>query len=406
MYDLGDLRVFAGFGVVQEVFRAESVPKMQFGCRLHNLMITVHMHQVPSEVGRKSRPENKMDEMMENITEKERLVREYLDQGNKEAAIKLLFELAVECAQEKNFEAAEAMRSRIFEIDAMALSEIIRSGEIIEEEKSRTIDSGHRAIWAKLYNGLSVEEANILYFALKKATYQTGETISSQGDLKPRLYFINGGRVKVVYFMDNQEVYLKNVELGQLAGEDTFFLTTLCTTSVIALCRTELSYLDSDILNVWRTTSPLLESKLCSFASSAEKITDVLKARNLDRRRLRRVNLGGKAIAVLMHTSEQPVGKPFTVGLCDISRGGASFYVRISKRESARLLLGKRLRISYLPPQMGGPSDIIEQSGTVVALRFNPFEDCAVSAKFDSLLPEALLDLLEQTSTPSQDFDY
>src|SRR5208337_5436192 len=127
---------------------------------------------------------------MENVAEKERLVRGYLDQGNKEAAIKLLFELVVLCTKDKNFEAAEAMRSRIFEIDAMALSEIILSGEIIEEEKSRTIDSGHRKIWTKLYNLLSVEEANALYFALKKATYQTGESISHQGDLKPRLYFI------------------------------------------------------------------------------------------------------------------------------------------------------------------------------------------------------------------------
>src|SRR5208283_4764157 len=343
---------------------------------------------------------------MENMSEKEQLVENYLDQGNKETAIKLLFELVVDYAKGKNFEAAEAMRSRIFEIDAMALSEIIRSGEIIEEEKSQTIDSGHREIYAKLYDSLSVEEANTLYFALKKATYQTGETISRQGDLKPRLYFINSGGIKVVYFMDDEEVYLKNVEPGQLAGEDTFFLTTLCTTSIVALCRTELSCLDSDILNVWRTTSPLLESKLYSFASKTDKIPDLLKAQTIDRRRLRRITLGGKATAHLMNLSDNQVGKPFTVHMGDISRGGACFYVRISKREAAGLLLGKRLRISYLPPQMGGPSHIIEQSGTIVALRFHPFEDCAVSLKFDSPLPEVLLDQLEQISTPTQYFDY
>ncbi len=340
---------------------------------------------------------------MENIIEKERLVREYLDQDNKEAAIKLLFELVVLCAKDKNFEAAEAMRSRIFEIDAMALSEIIRSGEIIEEEKSLAIDRGHREIWVKLYDSLSVEEANTLYFALKKATYQTGETISHQGDLKPRLYFINGGRVKVVYFRDGQEVFLRNVEPGQLAGEDTFFLTTLCTTSVIALCRTELSYLDSNILNLWMTTSPLLESKLYSFASKTDKIPDLLKAQTIDRRRMRRIPFGGKATAQLMNSSDNQVGKPFKMNMGDISRGGASFYVRISKREAASLLLGKRLRISYLPPQMGDPSHIIEQSGTIVALCFHPFEDCAVSVTFDSPLPEALLDQLEQISQPPQD---
>ncbi|MGO9376248.1 MAG: cyclic nucleotide-binding domain-containing protein [Syntrophobacteraceae bacterium] len=337
---------------------------------------------------------------MENVAEKERLVREYLDQGNKEAAIKLLFELVVLCAGNKDFEAAEAMRSRIFEIDEMALSEIIRSGEIIEEEKSRAIDTGHRKTWTKLYDSLSVEEANALYFALKKANYETGEKISYQGDLKPRLYFINAGRVKVVYFWEGQEVFLREVEPGQLAGEDTFFLTTLCTTSVIALCRTELSYLDSGILNVWKTTAPLLESKLYSFASKTDKIPDLLKAQTMDRRRLRRIPLEGKATAQLMNLSGDRVGEPFRIDMGDISAGGASFYVRISKRESAGLLLGKRLHISYLPQQTGAPSHVIEQSGTIAAVRFHPIEDCAVSVKFDSPLPEALLDRLEQISPP------
>ena len=160
---------------------------------------------------------------MENIAEKQGLVKNYLDQGNREAAIKLLFELVVTCAKEKNFEAAEAMRSRIFEVDAMALGEIIRSGEIIEEEKSQTIDRGHRETWAKLYDSLSVEEANALYFGLTKATYQARETIFQQGEWKPRLYFINSGQAKIVYFQDDREVFLKAVQPGQFAGEDTFF---------------------------------------------------------------------------------------------------------------------------------------------------------------------------------------
>lgn len=342
---------------------------------------------------------------MENMIEKEELVQNCLELGNKEAAIKLLFELVVECAKEKNFEAAEAMRSRIFEIDAMALSEIIRSGEIIEEEKSRTIDRGHREIWAKLYDSLSAEEANALYFACKKATCQAGEKIFQQGEWKPRLYFINSGLAGMVYFLDGKEVFLRAVETGELAGEDTFFSLSMCTTTMIAQYRTEVSYLDSDILKVWRTTVPVLESKLQSFASSAEKIADLLKARKMDRRRLRRVNPGGKAIALLMSTSEQPVGKPFKVDLCDISRGGTCFFVKITKRETASLLLGKRLCISYLHPLMGS-SHTVKQSGTIVAVHFHPFEDCTVNVKFDTLLPKALIEQLEKLSPPSIAFDF
>ncbi len=342
---------------------------------------------------------------MENLIEKEELIRNCLEQGDREAAIKLLFDLVVDCAKEKNFEAAEAMRSRIFEIDAMALSQIIRSGEVIEEEKSRTIGRGHREIWGKLYDSLTAEETNALYFALKNATYQAEGKIFQQDELKPRLYFINSGRARVVYFLDGQEVFLRAVETGELAGEDTFFRLSMCTTTMIAQCTAEVSYLDSDILKVWRTTFPMLESKLQSFASSAEKIADLLKARKLDRRRLRRFNPGGKATALLMNTSGQPVGKPFKVDLCDISRGGTCFFVKIAKKESAGLLLGKRLYISYLHPLMDS-SHTLRQSGTIVAVHFNPFEDCAVNVEFDALLPKELIEQLEKLSPPSMAFDF
>jgi CRP-like cAMP-binding protein len=338
------------------------------------------------------------------MIEKEEVVQQYLDQGNKEAAIKLLFDLAVDRAKAKDFEAAEALRSRIFEIDSMALKEIIRSGEIIEEEKNLAIDRSHREIWAKLYDSLSVEEANVLYFACKKASYQAEEKIFQQDEWKPRLYFINSGRARIVYFLDGKEVFLKAVETGELAGEDTFFCLSLCTTTMIAQYKTEVSYLDSDILRQWSTSCPVLESKLQSFASSAEKIADLLKARKMDRRRLIRLNPGGKAIAFLMNTSGQPVGKPFKVELCDISRGGVSFFVRISKRETASMLLGKKLCISYLHPLVDS-SYTIKQSGTILAVGFHPF-DCTVSVKFDALLPEAQIEQLENRCPPSRDSDY
>ena len=341
---------------------------------------------------------------MENIIEKEQLLKNYLDEGNKEGAIKLLFELAVACAKEKNFEMAEVMRSRIFEIDPLALGEIIRSGEIIEEEKSRSIDADHREIWAKLYDNLSIEEANALYFAFTKATYEGGETIFHQGEWKPRLYFINGGQAKVVYLLDGKEVFLKAVKPGQFAGEDTFFSLAVCTTTMIAISRTEVSYLDAKILKEWKTSSPMLEYKLQSFPSGTEKIADLLKSREMDRRRLRRIKAGGKAVAVLMDSSEKQAGKSFKVDLGDISRGGLLFFVRIAKRETASLLLGKRIRISYRHPLLDS-SHKIEQSGTIVGVRFHPFEDCAINVKFDSPLPEALIEQLEKLPHPGQDPD-
>ncbi|MHC1728670.1 MAG: Crp/Fnr family transcriptional regulator [Syntrophobacteraceae bacterium] len=341
---------------------------------------------------------------MENIVQQEELIQKYLDEDNRPAAVKLLFELVAACAKEKNFKAAEALRERIFEVDPMALSEIIRSGEIIEEEKNQAIDKDHRITWSKLYNNLNVEEANALYFALNHATYEMDEVIHRQGERKPRLFFLNSGRAKIIYFQNDREVFLKSVEPGQTTGEDAFFSYTVCTTTLIALTKTEVSYLDADQLKMWKTTLPVLESKLLDFVSGTEKITELLKARELDRRNLKRISAGGRGMVHLMSRSGNPAGKPFRVDLCDISRGGMCFFVRITRKETASLLLGQRLCVAYLNPGMD-PSKTINQQGIIVAVRFHPFEDCTINVKFDNPLSEELIDDLERLPQLSTEYD-
>ena len=124
----------------------------------------------------------------------------------------------------------------------------------------------------------------------------------------------------------------------------------------------------------------------------------------MDRRIVRRISPGGKATALLMNSSGEPVGEPFKVDLCDISRGGACFMVRITKRETARLLLGKGVCISYLHPLLDS-SHTIKQRGTIVAVSFHPFDDCSVNVKFDTLLTETLMEQLEKLASPSHNFD-
>ncbi|MFZ2445533.1 MAG: cyclic nucleotide-binding domain-containing protein [Syntrophobacteraceae bacterium] len=344
---------------------------------------------------------------MENISiiEQEELIRKYLDEDNKEAAVKLIFELVTACAKEKNFRAAEALRDRIFEIDPLALAEIIRSGEIIEEEKSEAIDKGHREIWGKLYDSLSVEEANVLYFALKTESYAPDTTVYAQGEHKPRLYFVNSGRLKIFYLKDGREVLLKMLGRGHIAGEDTFFSSNMCTTSMVTLGSAEVSYLDAEVLRYWKTGSPVLESKLQDFASRSKKIKDLIAERELDRRSLRRAQVWGRGDAHLMSVAAIPVGKPFRVDVIDISRGGAGFLVRITKKETANLLLGQKVNVRYVHPQTNA-SKTINQNGTIVAVRFHPLEDCSVSVKFDGMIEEKLIEEFERFSPPPAEFDY
>ncbi|MDR3566486.1 MAG: Crp/Fnr family transcriptional regulator [Syntrophobacteraceae bacterium] len=342
---------------------------------------------------------------MENMVEKEKRAQDHADSGNNSAAIEILFDLVIEYARAGNFEAAESMRSRIVAINPMALSEIIRSGEIIEEEKKQKIDENHRQLFAGLYEGLSVEEANALYFGSNKANYEAGETIIRQGDWQPRLYLIDSGRANITYIRGDGEFLLKTVEAGQFTGEDVFFSLAVCTTSMIAQSRLEVRYLDAKVLKGWRSVQPGLEAKLLGFVAGVQSTSELLRARELDRRTMRRVCLGGKATAFLVNLEAEPAGNPFRVDLCDISRGGVCFMVRTAKREAAARLLGNRLCISYFDPKMGSPQNI-ERCGTVVGIQFHPFEDCTVNVKFDELLPEGVLELLEKSSPPTQTFDF
>ena len=87
-------------------------------------------------------------------------------------AVKALFDLIVECAKKKDFVKAEALREKLFEVAPMALNEITKSGDIIDEEKSQSIDDTHRETWSELYSTLTTEEANELYFALKENVFE------------------------------------------------------------------------------------------------------------------------------------------------------------------------------------------------------------------------------------------
>ena len=309
------------------------------------------------------------------------IVRKCLAEKSQENAIKLLFESITSCVHAKDFSTAESLRDQIFKINPMALKEIIRSAEIIEAAKGEAIDKEHRVVWAKLYDNLSTEEGNELYFALKSAEYKADATVFNQGEHDPWLYFIDSGRPKLIYLLGGEEVFLKQLGPGELAGQETFLFDSVYTTSMVTLSPVKLNFLDVGILKRWKTEFPMLESKLLDLARQSEETTALLRSKGVDRRIHRRVKVAGKGMIQLVDSAGDPVGSPFKVDLCDISQGGLCFYAQITKRETTRLLLGRRLSISYLDSLDSG--DPLGQTGMIVAARFHSFEDCTVHVKFD-----------------------
>jgi CRP-like cAMP-binding protein len=335
---------------------------------------------------------------MENLKFKKDLVEKYLSENDNNAAIELLLELINSLAVSKDFQAAEALRDRIFAIDPMAIHAIVQAAEIIEKEMTVGIDKNHRELWAGLYDTLTSQETTALYFSLQKAEYEPDQTIYKQGERKPRLFFINSGFAKLIYFRDGVERFIKRLGPGQIAAEDGFFFDTVCTTSLITLSKVEVSYLDATILNEWKTSFPLIETKLQNFASKSERVIDLLKCKGLDRRCAQRISITGSAVIKLVSSAGKSAAQPFKVEMSDISQGGISFFARITKKETAGMLLGKKVTIRYLHPQMD-LSKAIEQDGTIVAIRLYPFEDSSVHVKFDNTLSQRLIQEFAQMST-------
>lgn len=338
---------------------------------------------------------------MEDIASQEPLVDQYVEENNTEAAVKLLFDLIVNRAKAKDFAKAKALWERLSEVDPMALTEITKSGELIEEEQRGAIDQNHLHVWPELYGALTTEETNTLYYAMKEQSYDPDQIIVKQGDRDTRLYFIDSGQLKVISSQEGMEILVNTLGPGSIVGVDTFFADTVCTTSVATLSDVKLRVVDKVVLSEWEKVCPSLEPKLHHYCLKFETVDHLLKKKGLNRRSHKRISISGQGIFQILDVAGDPVGKAFKGRLSDISVGGLSFFLKISKKETSRLLLGRALHIRFTLPQ-GASHQEMDINGTVVAVRSHPFEDYSVHIKFDRGLSERIVADLERLATPDQ----
>jgi len=328
---------------------------------------------------------------MDPVTEQEKLIDQYLNEGNQDAAVKALFDLIVESAKKHDFIKAEALRDKLFEVAPMALNEISKSGDIIDEEKSSSIDETHRKTWSELYNSLTSEEANELYFATKENVYKEGEVIFSIGDKDDRLCFLDAGEIKMVYLKESDEI-LNILEPGDIAGEDTFFYTTaLRTVSLIANSSVKLRTLGREIQERWKDNFSGLEEKLHEYCNKTGRVSDILLKKGMNRRRNKRKKLSGKVAVQLLKSSGTPTGKQFLGSLHDISISGLSFTFRFSNNEVTHKLLGAKVKTQLVVPD-GNASKKIEQIGKIVGIGYYVLSDHSIHIRFDQ--PDEVIKML------------
>lgn len=324
---------------------------------------------------------------MDDYSLRESLVDTYVAQDDTKAAVGLLFELIIECARRKDFGRAEGFRARMMDVDPFALTEIIQSGEIIEEAKRQSIDGEHAALWSDLHAVLTPEEGSAVYLGLKTLTIDATDTLFHQGEQHSRLYFIRRGNLAVLWRTGDREDVLKRLGPGDVAAADGFFSESVCTVSLVALSRAELAYLEKETLIEWEKPFPALEGKLRDYVRASCDIPSLLRQRSVERRSQRRLKTPGSIMVQLLSGTGSPLGKPFRGDLADVSRGGAAFFAGIRDRKTSRALLGRPVVLTIPIPGNVPPLKFIRK-GTIVAISHSPFEGSCLHVELEERLSE------------------
>ncbi len=327
-----------------------------------------------------------------DISDQEKLIDQYVEQGDQENAAKLLLEIITKFAREKNFTKAEELREKLYEVAPMALKEIVSSGEIIEEEKSRVLDKNYLEIWARLFDTLTKDESNTLYFAMKTKAFKAGQPVFEQGQLDSRMYFIKKGRFQMVYHdhFGPQEAVLKELTPGDIANDEAFFSFTVCTASLIAFTDAEMFFLEKNILTEWENKHPGIENKLRQFSRLFEKVGDLIQKSGLQLRGHKRVKISRIAMVQPLDNSGKPLKSPYRVSLFDISAGGVSYGFKLNKKEDAGQLLDSWINIQTVYQNPTGKHKI-NCNGKIVAVHLQPFDESSVHVQFEELLAEQVI---------------
>ncbi len=316
-------------------------------------------------------------------------VTELLNKQKVTEAGKYLYESCVAAAEEKDFETAVMLRDRILEVDPNALTEVLQAGEKIEAERSTDMTSSHITVWQSIYDSLNTEEFNALYSAMQQKEYASGESIVVQRTIHPVLYFVNSGEVRLSYWRDRDEIFLKRIGAGEIVGAGPFFDVSVWTVSLAALTATSVHILEREKFLELVEQYPAIEPCLLEYCKKTDNVPELLRMSGEDRRRSVRYPLSLIVKHALLDKYGNASMKSFKGEIADISNSGLSFYIRITRRENAQLMLGRGIK-SLLPVPGKNPLTVV---GRVVALKFQQYgeSDYSVHVEFDDPLDDTIV---------------
>ncbi|MGV7222087.1 MAG: Crp/Fnr family transcriptional regulator [Nitrospinales bacterium] len=335
-----------------------------------------------------------------SLEKMEQEANEFIEQGNKNRAVKHCRDLSIAWAKEKNFKKATAWREKLIEIDSMAMIEILETGEVIESEKANAIDYRHQKVWENLYYSLSQEESIAFYLSLKEKEFEPGKVIIQQGGLNNKLFFVDSGQLKTVFNLGDKEVIINELTQGDTLGEDTFFNISNCTSTSVVQTPAIIKYIDRSGLEAVDKDHPGIAKILENYCSreGAKNTGDVLMNFSFDRRQYPRHKLVGKIVTQIYDSDKKPFGSAASGGLEYISVGGSAFSIKSSSKDIGRKLLGKLAAVAI--HFNNGPK--IKFNGRILSARYNDNGAYMTHLKFMKPFVEEQLNRITTMPSPSR----
>jgi hypothetical protein len=291
-----------------------------------------------------------------------------------------------ELAESGDFRQAEELREYLLATHPMALSAIISTAEIIEDQKTLRIDQDHLAIWDTLYSGLSKEERNCLFYATKNASIANGKVIIRQGKPVARLLFIDSGRVTLFHQKGDERFLLGQLSRGDVLGEETFFNLSAPTFSAGAQTEVRLRYLDKNATIAWEEKQPGLYQKLADYCIRNCRANALLQQKKIEKRAFPRVKADCKVIGHVLDEHGGRAAESIRGSLIDISQLGVSFDIHCSRLETAQALLGRNLDLECeFAESASGNVQIFK--GTIVKVGILMHNDYSIHVRLQTEIP-------------------
>ncbi len=279
----------------------------------------------------------------------------------------------------------------------MAITEIIKTGEIIEQEKAGAMDSEKIQPWADLFDKFTESESVAFYFLLNAFTAKEKKPLFEQGAYDNRLYFIRSGRLELSYYDNekNKSIAIAVLEKGDIAGEDTFFSFTNHTTTLIPLEDSDVFFLERNIFEKSLKDNPTIEPKLFDYCKRHKKTYQIKNTESSARRIHERHPVSIRGQAQMVDKDGNRLRDFSSITIVDILDGGLCYVLRnVRKNGAADLHAGwVNIKASY---KTDSATSELNELAKVVSVRLLPFEECSVHVQFKSPLEKERLQAIVQ----------